>query len=621
MIDPDMHIVLCNGAKLPAGIKSKSLLVLKYFGRKPEVNVKLKLNDFVTSVYHLDKRTKDLLEIVGYVFAADRKKSRGAINSVEYQKWSRKFHFIIKVRDFKFWNQRKVKKALSDALTFMSGDQEYIFTFIDGEKDFPANLFDNEKFIIEKEKNVRVVLFSGGLDSLAGIVELLETTDDHLCLISHQSGQPGIKKTQSILINKLNLLYGYRCSHFKFRCGLTGPHAAEETQRTRSLLYCAMAYAIAQAHSKNDFYVFENGITSINFAKRQDLINARASRTTHPKSLALLQNLFKMVSGHSVEIKHPYLFKTKKDIVETLKLYHREDLIDSSVSCIKSFQNTTQFTHCGECSQCIDRRFAMYAASVDSFDENGIYQMDFLRNPIELGTTKTSLVDYIRLAKTFEQSSIDSFYLNFLDELTDLEEYIDGVEEEDRIEKIFNLCKSHSVNTSTALDKMRQKFDSVFDRLPEKSFFKLIVDAREYLKPEPIRFSESLVSRLRNSVPIAFSSEKPKREDALNDHINSILSADKEQYEREFPVIKFAMAKVVPDHSYIDVNLFIEGKYVRGTNSPSVASSGIAEDLTKYPKDKFKLFIVYDPEHQIIDEQKFCKDFEANDNCKIVIIR
>ena len=98
-----------------------------------------------------------------------------------------------------FWNKPEVKQALSAALKFVTGDREYRFNFQPGHSTFPTGLFDKEEFSVASEKNVSVILFSGGLDSLAGALERLVNTDDQVCLISHQSFQPSIVKLRNVL--------------------------------------------------------------------------------------------------------------------------------------------------------------------------------------------------------------------------------------------------------------------------------------------------------------------------------------------------------------------------------------------------------------------------------------
>lgn len=94
------NIVLCNSGTLPKKLSrrpNKSILKLYHAPETPERNVNIQLPDFVGSVYHLPDRIKDLLEIAAYIYAADRKTHRGAINAVEYQKWDRSFHFVFPV--------------------------------------------------------------------------------------------------------------------------------------------------------------------------------------------------------------------------------------------------------------------------------------------------------------------------------------------------------------------------------------------------------------------------------------------------------------------------------------------------------------------------------------------
>ena len=90
------------------------------------------------------------------------------------------------------------------------------------------------------------VLFSGGLDSLSGAVETLASTDASLVLVSHQS-QPGTKQVQRELAQALNARFPGRATLYGFECTLTGVRAAEETQRSRSFLYCAIGFALARA--------------------------------------------------------------------------------------------------------------------------------------------------------------------------------------------------------------------------------------------------------------------------------------------------------------------------------------------------------------------------------------
>lgn len=476
------HIVACNGIKLKEYAGDSRYLELNHQEVSAEQNVNLKLNTFVTKIFKLNNRLKDLLEIAGYVFAADRKTYRGKPDDLEYHSWSRAFNFHLNVRDLTFWKRKDVQEILENALVFMGGDHSYKFNFYKATEDFPTSIFDNEKFDINCPEKLKVALFSGGIDSLAGAIEILETTDSEICLVSHQSGQPGTIMTQRTIFDDLKTLYPDRCTHYKFHCSLHGIQAKDESQRTRSFLYCSTAFAIAKTYKQNSIYVFENGITSLNFAETQDLINARSSRTTHPQTLSKLAELFTLIAEEDFTINNPYLFKTKTDVVEVIKNYDKLDYLDNSVSCSSTRNKKRNTTHCGECSQCIDRRFAVYAASVENEDENGIYNFDFLRDDLLEDDIKKRLTDYIRLANRWAKQDFDGWWDERSLEILEIIDYIEGDSDTDKMKVLYDLCFKHSQNVEKAIKRMRDLYDSPLSPVRPNSFFNVIIGPREYLK-------------------------------------------------------------------------------------------------------------------------------------------
>lgn len=598
------RVVLCNGAVLPKEMDqegAENTLRLEYEeGKDDPKNVKVSLPNFVRSVNYVSPRLLDLLEIAVYVFLADRSTTRGSKNSVEYQNWARSMRFAVKVRDFEFWSKPDVGRKLAEALRFMSGDQDYSFDFQPGHSTLPTSLFDSEEFNgAGSQAGNSVVLFSGGLDSLAGVVERLETTSDQLCLVSHRSG-PSIKRTQDKLFETLKNRYPKRLTHYKFDCSLSGVKAREETQRTRSFLYTSIAYALSAVLSQDKkFFIYENGITSINFPKRQDMGNSRTSRTTHPKTIALLKEFFSEVEGAEVAIATPYLWKTKTDVFGVLGQFGQKNLITSSVSCGSIRRNLGQATHCGGCSQCVDRRLGAYGAKLDDTDEGGIYASNFIQERPE-GEDQTTLTDYVRQARDFATWSEDHFYQKKLDDLTDLTDYLPMLENE-AVEHLWKLCKRYGGQVMGALKRIQIVHDDLRYDVPDGSLLQLI-NEREYLKEPVLRLASDICGRLSQSIPIIFQKHEPHNENDLNDKVSGILNTERDRFDREHPAAKFAAARAVVDHSLNGTDLLVESKYIRGKTSPSVATEGIAADLTKYPGECRILFFVYDPERAISND-------------------
>jgi hypothetical protein len=81
---------------------------------------------------------------------------RGNNDALEYHSWSRELNFIIKVRDIDFWSKQTIGQSLSTALTFVSGDKSYTFTFVSGGADIgQSSLFDNVNISLEESiKNI-----------------------------------------------------------------------------------------------------------------------------------------------------------------------------------------------------------------------------------------------------------------------------------------------------------------------------------------------------------------------------------------------------------------------------------------------------------------------------------
>ena len=611
---------LCNGESLPDDMDGVPGTALDYRPQIGNANVRLGLPDFVQSVYHLPDRFLDLLEIAAYVFAGDRLTLRGSKNTVEYHSWARNLHYVMRVRDHAFWSRSDVQDALRAVLLFMTGDQSYDFTFQPGHSTPPADLFDSEVFQVESADSLSVMLFSGGLDSLAGAVQRLEETNDRVCLVSHQSSQPSIVRTQDSLVKALQGEYPGRVHHYRFRTNLRRIRAKEETQRTRSFLYGSIAFAIAHTFGRDRVFVYENGITSLNFTRRDDLLNARASRTTHPQTLGRLAQLFSIIAERPISMETPFLWKTKSDVVDVLIASGFGHLIPSSVSCSHTFKSETNATHCGECFQCIDRRIGAYGAQAEKHDHSGLYANDIIGKTISNAESKTTVVDYLRQAGNFANWNVDYFYRQTLDDLQHLNGWVPNCDDEMvLVSEVWSLCSRHGNQVGQALRRMRDLHESVFAPLAQDSLLKVVSD-REFLRAPIERLVTSIENRLESALPKSFRSVRPVNEADLNDKIEGLLDTWRDDLQREHPSVPFARAGVVPDFSIERGHLLIEGKYIRGKTTPSRVTEGMAADLTKYPQEAHVLFVVYDPDAAIVDRAKLKRDFEGRGRCTICVL-
>ena len=203
-------------------------------------------------------------------------------------------------------------------------------------------------------------MFSGGLDSLAGAVETARK-GERLVLVSHRPVTT-LDSRQKRLFSELKTEFPDQLIHIPVWVNKSGGLNRESTQRTRSFLFAALGTVVAESINAGGVRFFENGIVSLNFPVADEVV-ARASRTTHPVSLHLLQSLCCGITGRDLAVDNPYLFKTKTEVTASLAENQAGRLISYTCSCAHPmFQPKTQW-HCGKCSQCIDRRFAVIGAA------------------------------------------------------------------------------------------------------------------------------------------------------------------------------------------------------------------------------------------------------------------
>lgn len=613
------HIALANGASAPK--ECADPIVLDY---RPSVacsrRINISLPDFVRSVYNLDDRVLDLLELAAYVFAVDRIISRGRIDAVEYHSWSRSIHLIIRVRDYAFWETAEVQQSLSRLLEFLTGDREFSISFQPGHRTPPTGLFDHNKFQVDIDKDgAELALFSGGVDSLAGAIELLEHTPGKVILASHQASTSSIQ-TQRGLITALKSLYPNRVVHYPFQCNLKDIRATDETQRSRSFLFSCIAYALASAYGLPNFHFFENGITSMNLHRREDLMNSRASRTTHPKTIACLSSLFSLISHHHFFVLHPFLFKTKSEVMKIVADHHPE-LLSSTVSCTRTAFAKGSTTHCGTCFQCVDRRIAAFGAGVQDIDHPGLYKFNIVADPLE-GEAKTVALDYIRQAHAMWQSNADGFYNDYLLDISQIAESLQiSGSDFDKAEALWALYHRHGVIVKQALTSFRTYHDDIFSAPPVAGSLLDLISKREHLKPDTMLCVDALSSVLIQGVGDMFASHPPISEHDLNEKVGALLRSHDDKFRSEYPTVSFAGAHVIPDHQNIHADILIEAKYIRKNTPPSVATEGIAADLTKYPKNSFIIFVVYDPGRKIKSDVVFRSEIEVHQRNRVLIIR
>jgi hypothetical protein len=298
--------------------------------------------------------------------------------------------------------------------------------------------------------------------------------------------------------------------------------------------------------------------------------------------------------------------------------FKEENLIASSVSCSTSLNNDMSSRHCGVCSQCIDRRFAIYAAGLEDYSDD--YGDDIIRGNNN-AETLTRLYNTLRFASMQDFSTQAAFFTKFTDEIDDLLDYMPGDNPDDKVSDLYNFYCRYADSILSAASKMQQEHNDLRSPVPSNSLLQILA-SQEYLKTPFQTKVEEIDIFLKDKIRIMFQRVKPENENDFNDKIESLLSG-LGLFDREFPPLKFGITKYIPDHS--QDGLLIESKYLRKSTTQSVASQGMAADITQVTQKSKKcgiFFIVYDPEIKIKNDTEFINGFQdTRENCFVRIYR
>lgn len=380
----------------------------------PDCNVNLRLTDVSRAlVSDLPDHLVDLLELAAYVYCADQRARRGTEKlSKAGENWRRHLRFVVPVRCHEMWESAAVRGLLEEMLGYLS-DDVYTFEFVDSSA--PAEQVQSYFSELTASGNGfepdDIALFSGGLDSLSGAVESL-ASGKRLVLVGHHSA-PKVVNVQTDLVQELRRKgFGSQLFHVTVNVTNTGIDPVEPTQRTRSFLFASLAFVLSQMFDRDRFTFYENGVVSFNLPIAADVLGARATRTTHPKVIRGFEQFFSQLVDRQISVRTPFLWLTRKEVIDRLEGTGHGALLAKSVSCVHPIGWTKEIRHCGTCSQCIDRRFAVLAAGVEQHDVVDGYRVDLLTGDRRYEDMDPSIA-YVKFARAIAKLQREQFQAEF----------------------------------------------------------------------------------------------------------------------------------------------------------------------------------------------------------------
>jgi 7-cyano-7-deazaguanine synthase in queuosine biosynthesis len=452
-----MHerLVLCGDQRHTTQFRGERL-VLKLTG--DDANITLKLRDITRRLLaDIPDLLEDLLEIAAYVLSADAATDRGdpALPDMG-DDWRRRFHFVIPVRRPEVWASPEPMALLTDTLSFLSED-EYRFEFVALENPVRFDsYFDLRTAVGDADSADEVVLFSGGLDSLAGAVEDLLGARKRVVLVSHHSSTK-LARRQHALASALEQKARDRVLHVPIRMTKRSGLTIEYSQRSRSFFFIALGAVVARIVGTNKIRLYENGIVSLNLPIAENVVGARATRSTHPSVIAGINQLLASLFNDTVIVDNPYALLTKTEVVQRIEAHDCADLIPLTISCSRVYQIETDRPHCGECTQCLGRRFAILRASLEQHDPEHGYRVRLFVDERREGTRRALAVSYIELARELGRMNGSDFLAGFALELSRALADMPG-SREDNLLQLFELHRRFGSHVMDVLAEAFQRY-------------------------------------------------------------------------------------------------------------------------------------------------------------------
>ncbi len=398
---PRDALVLC-GAGAPEPPTPPARVVRLDAG--PGGNVRLAIEALARSLWtRLTPAMLDLLDVAAYAYAADQAVPRGRelAPSGEFGgQWRRRFELHVPVRLPDLWSGPAVRGALAAALDFPT-DDAFDFRFRPAAAPPPAQAYlGGDGAAPDRGRHDGVLLFSGGLDSLGGAVEESLVRGRSVLLVHHRPTEKDRKRHDALFAEPRRRAGGPPPERVSVVVNKAKELGRETTQRTRSFLFAALAGVCARAQGLDRVRFYENGVVSLNLPPSAQVVGSRASRTTHPRTLEGYARLLGALFGCDFAVENPFALATKADVVRGLAAAGCADLIGLTTSCAHTWARTNAHTHCGSCSQCVDRRFAVLAAGLEAHDPAAAYRVDLWTGAREEGIDRAMPAAYWNLAET-----------------------------------------------------------------------------------------------------------------------------------------------------------------------------------------------------------------------------
>ena len=328
----------------------------------------------------------DLLDLSLVVYAADRSSRR---NFRQANTGQRRINVRVGLRNPAPWTTPDTGDRLGELLHWLSGD---VWSFQFEYRKAAQTPAESERFLFKEplKPPVSVSLFSGGLDSLAGLACQSTEDLDRSCVLVSGHTNNRLWSKQQLQVQHIKSAFedlspgsGTRIRHVAVDFGMCPPQRCHEEkgQRTRALVFLTLGATAALLAGTDTLWVCENGVGALNLPFNETQLGVDNYRGVHPRTLMMFEALVELILDRDIRVRNPFLFHTKAEMCRSLLPSGFEGAVKDTISC-DSFPMRVKAptSHCGYCTSCIPRRQALHSAGMESCEPAAAYKHDVLTN-------------------------------------------------------------------------------------------------------------------------------------------------------------------------------------------------------------------------------------------------
>jgi len=303
----------------------------------------------------------DLIDLAVAIYACDRLIPLSRYN---LNKTQRRLLVTLPVRHPELFNSDSFQQKLNDLLIWTTGNQ-WIFEF--KKRQISGRFIEQQPLLFPTiTENSEVVLWSGGLDSLAGLYTRLKANPNQSFTLFGSGSNKIVfhyqkeieKQLKTIFPDQINLL------QVPIYFNNSGDIRKNKLSRARGILFTLLGSACAYLMGQRQLFIYENGVGAINLPYSKATVGLDHSRSVNPLTLLMVSDLVSELIGEEFKVKNPFLFSTKAQMCSALAQDHTHKLVSSTVSCDSRYRKK-DFFQCGYCSSCLLRRQSLIASNIE----------------------------------------------------------------------------------------------------------------------------------------------------------------------------------------------------------------------------------------------------------------